>query len=136
MAIKVKLREKPISKGRKSLYLDFYPPITHPTTGKQTRREFLGLYIYVKARTPILKIHNTDTKKIAESIRQKRENFLNKPEIYNEYEKAQLLLKNNRERCFLTYFNKLTQKRTNSNFANWSSALKYLTDFSDGYIKI
>ena len=32
MAIKVTLREKLISKGKKSLYLDFYPPIMHPKT--------------------------------------------------------------------------------------------------------
>ena len=40
-ATKVFLRDKKISKGRKSLYLDFYPPIKHPVTGKETRREFL-----------------------------------------------------------------------------------------------
>jgi hypothetical protein len=44
--IKVTLRNKPISKGRKSLYLDFYPAIPHPDTGKTTRREFLGLYLF------------------------------------------------------------------------------------------
>ena len=76
MATKVSLRQKKISKGRKSLYLDFYPPIPHPKTGEPTRREFLGLYIYEKAKTPIDKQHNTETLKIGESIRQKRENFL------------------------------------------------------------
>jgi hypothetical protein len=90
MTTKVHLREKKISKGRKSLYLDFYPPIPHPKNGKLTRREFLGLYIYEKAKNPIDKQHNADTLKIAESIRQKRENILNKPEIYSEYEKEQL----------------------------------------------
>ena len=51
MTIKVTLRDKPISKGRKSLYLDFYPPISHPETGKPTRREFLGLYTFEKPKT-------------------------------------------------------------------------------------
>lgn len=37
MAIKVSLREKKISKGRTSLYLDFYPPISNPETGKPTQ---------------------------------------------------------------------------------------------------
>jgi integrase len=45
MTIKVTLRQKPISKGRQSLYLDIYPPITHPRTGKLTRREFLDMSI-------------------------------------------------------------------------------------------
>jgi hypothetical protein len=47
MATKVTLRKKGISKGRKSLYLDFYPPILHPKTGEPTRREFLGMYIFI-----------------------------------------------------------------------------------------
>lgn len=45
MATKVKLRQKPISGNRQTLYLDFYPPITDPKTGKLTRREFLGFYL-------------------------------------------------------------------------------------------
>ena len=69
MVIKVSLRQKKISKGRKSLYLDFYPPIPHPETGEPTRREFLRLYIYDKTKTPIDKQHNTETVKIGESIR-------------------------------------------------------------------
>jgi len=76
MTIKVALRKKKISKGRESLYLDFYPAIPHPETGKPTRREFLGLYIFDKIKTPFDKDHNIETLKIAESIRQKRENIL------------------------------------------------------------
>ena len=53
MATKVKLRKKVISGNRLSLYLDFYPPIPHPKTGKPTRREFLGLYILEKPKNPI-----------------------------------------------------------------------------------
>jgi len=41
MAIKVKLRQKPISTSMVSLYLDFYPPIKEDVTGKETRRQFL-----------------------------------------------------------------------------------------------
>ena len=81
MAIKVSLRKKTISQGRKSLYLDFYPAIPHPKTGVPTRREFLGLYIFDKPRNIIDKQHNVNTLNLAEQIRQKRENFLNKPEI-------------------------------------------------------
>ena len=58
MSTKVSLREKKISKGRKSLYLDFYPPIPHSETGEPTRREFLGLYIFEKCKTPFDKQHN------------------------------------------------------------------------------
>lgn len=135
MATKVSLRQKKISKGRKSLYLDFYPPIPHPKTGEPTRREFLGLYIFEKPKTPIDKQHNTETLKIGESIRQKRENFLNKPEIYSQYEKEQLRLKELGEQCFIEYFTKLANKRKASNHDNWVSALNYLETFTNGSLK-
>ena len=135
MATKVSLRQKKISKGRKSLYLDFYPPIPHPETGKPTRREFLGLYIYEKPKTPIDKQHNIETLKIGNSIKQKRENFLNKPEIYSQYEKEQLRLKELGEQCFIEYFTKLANKRKASNHDNWVSALNYLDTFTNGSLQ-
>lgn len=135
MATKVTLRKKTISKGRLSLYLDFYPAITHPETGKPTRREFLGLYIFEKQKTPFDKLHNTETLKIAESIRQKRENILNKPEIYSDYEKEQLRNKEKGERCFIEYFRKLADKRKTSNHDNWVSALNYIESFTNGKLK-
>jgi len=135
MTTKVTLREKPISKGRKSLYLDFYPPIPHHKTGEPTRREFLGLYIYDKPKTPFDKEHNLETRKIGSSIRQKRENQLNKPEIYSQYEKEQLKIKELGEQCFIEYFTKLTKKRKASNHDNWVSALKHLENFTTGSVK-
>lgn len=135
MTIKVTLRRKKISKGRESLYLDFYPAIPHQETGEPTRREFLGLYIYEKPKTIIDKQHNTDQVKIGESIRQQRENFLNKPEIYSEYEKEQLRKKELGEQCFVEYFTTLANKRKASNHDNWISALNYLKDFTGGKLK-
>jgi hypothetical protein len=135
MTTKVTLRQKKISKGRQSLYLDFYPAIPHPETGEPTRREFLGLYIFEKPKTPIDKQHNTETLQIGESIRQKRENFLNKPEIYSEYEKEQLRKKELGELCFIEYFRKLANKRKASNHDNWVSALNYIEAFTKGKLK-
>ena len=43
---KVTVRKRPIKNGQLSLYLDFYPPVRHPKTGRLTRREYLGIYIY------------------------------------------------------------------------------------------
>ena len=135
MSTKVSLRKKKISKGRKSLYLDFYPPIPHSETGEPTRREFLGLYIFEKCKTPFDKQHNIETLKISESIRQKKENFLNKPEIYSQYEKEKLLLKELGEKCFLEYFKMLAYKRKDSNHSNWVSAYNYLSDFANGTLQ-
>ena len=46
MAIKIKLRQKAISGNRHALYLDFYPAIINTETGKETRREFLNMYLF------------------------------------------------------------------------------------------
>ena len=46
MAIKVKLRQKPVTGERQCLYLDFYPAVKNPKTGKLTRREFLNMYVF------------------------------------------------------------------------------------------
>lgn len=142
MAIKVSLREKSISKGRKSLYLDFYPAIPNPETGEPTRREFLGIYIFElsdKKKDRIFYELNKEANEknlvIAESIRQQRENALNKPEIYSEHEKEQLRKKENGALNFVDYFKKLANKRKASNHDNWMSALNYLHSYTGGIWK-
>lgn len=135
MAIKVKLREKAISGNRQSLYLDFYPAIPHPETGEPTRREFLGLYLFDKAKNPIDKQHNKETLQLAEQIRQKRENHLNKPEIYTGYELEQKRIKERGEQNFVEYFKTLANKRKASNHDNWVSAYNYLETFTKGILK-
>ncbi|MCF8255754.1 MAG: site-specific integrase [Bacteroidia bacterium] len=135
MAIKVKLREKKISGNRHSLYLDFYPAIPHPETGKPTRRDFLGLYLFDKSKNPFDKQHNKETLQLAEQIRQKRENHLNKPEIYTGYEKEQLKIKEKSEQNFVEYFKSLADKRKASNHDNWVSAYNYLNTFTNGNLK-
>lgn len=135
MAIKVKLREKIISGNRQSLYLDFYPAIPHPKTGKPTRREFLGMYLFENAKNPLDKQHNKETIQLAEQIRQKRENYLNKPEIYTGYEKEQLKIKERGEQNFVAYFKSLADKRKASNHDNWLSAYNYLETFTKGNLK-
>ena len=135
MATKVKLRQKPISGNRQSLYLDFYPAIPHPETGAPTRREFLGLYLNNKAKNPIDKQHNKETLQLAEQIRQKRENHLNKPEIYTGYELEQKRIKELGEQNFVAYFKSLADKRKASNHDNWVSSYRYLETFTKGKLK-
>jgi integrase len=65
MSIKVTLRQKPISKNRQSLYLDFYPAITDPKTGISSRRRFLGSYIFEDLQ---------DVKKRLKSIQDDKDN--------------------------------------------------------------
>lgn len=59
MGIKIKLRQKPISGNRQSLYLDYYPHIKNDK-GELTRREFLNLYLKDEIEHELLKY--TDAK--------------------------------------------------------------------------
>lgn len=71
--VKVFLREKKLKNNKRGLYLDFYPPIKHPETQKETRREHLGLYIYERPKIETEKEHNRETKMLGENIRSKRQ---------------------------------------------------------------
>ncbi len=125
---KVKLRTKDISGNRKSLYLDFYPPITHPDTGELTRREFLGLHLYDKPKTPFDKQHNIDTKALAENIRATRQ-----IEIQNG--QYGFLSTNDLNANFVDYFKELADKHNQRNREIWLCALHYLKEFSGGTIR-
>ncbi len=135
MAIKVTLRQKPISKGRESLYLDFYPAINIVGTDKTTRREFLGLYIHKKPKSPMDKVNNKQNLLLAEQIRQKKENELNKPEVYTAFELEQLKAKEKGELSFIAYFEQLMDKRKGKNYDVWFSSFYYLKAFTNERLK-
>lgn len=134
MAIKVTLREKPITGNRKSLYLDFYPGISK-VGGGSTRRNYLGLYITDKCTNPLDKQNNKEILMIAEQIRNFKVNELNKPEIYTGYELEQLKIKELGNKDFVEYFKKLTSKLKGSNFDNWTSTYNYLVVFTKGILR-
>ena len=118
---KVFLREKPISKGRKSLYLDFYPAIVHPDTGKSTRREFLGLYVNAKPRSSDEKEYNKQTRLLGEKIRSTRQLEIHSG-AFGEITNA----KKNTD--FVLFFQDMAEKKYTSegNYGNWLSVLKQL----------
>ncbi|MBD2752477.1 site-specific integrase [Spirosoma validum] len=126
--IKVHLRKKPISNGRTSLYLDYYPAIPHPDTGKPTRREFLGMYLFNRPKTPADKEQNAEALALAETIRAKRQ-------IDVQMGAYGFLSKRQRMACFVEYFEQLAAKRKGSNADNWTSALYYLQDFTGGTLR-
>lgn len=154
---KVTLRMKPITGNRQTLYLDYYPPIPHPITGKSTRREFLKLFIVDEIEheqqfyndsegkkqrriVPVLdkkarerkvrleqidKKHNKETVALAQNIRAQRQLAVQKGNygfLSDEKENSD----------FVTYFEQLAKKRKGSNSDNWTSALHFLKDFTDG----
>lgn len=68
----VTLRSKKLANGKLSLYLDYYPEIINPKTGKPTRREFLKLKIFENPKNEIEREHNSTQVQLAEQIRAKR----------------------------------------------------------------
>jgi integrase len=118
----VKVREKVISKGRKSLYLDFYPAIINPSTGQTTRREFLGLYIYARPKNEIEKEYNAEKRAIAEATRGLREVSIKNNEFgFIDKEKGKA--------DFLEYFKHVAEKR---NDKNWLVAYKHFEAYTKG----
>lgn len=114
----VRLREKELSNGSRSLYLDIW----HEGIRKY---EFLKLHL-VRPLNAIDRVNNKKTHQLAEDIRAKR----------------QLELQNNsygfssgfkQDTNFIEYFKSLIEKRKNSkgNHGNWHSTLKHLENYSD-----
>jgi integrase len=135
MAVKVTLRKKPISEKRQSLYLDFYPAIENVNTGRLSRREVLGMYIFDNTRNPLDGAHNKNTLQLAEQIRQKRESDLNKPEIYNTLEQEQIKKNKRQDGDFIAYFKKLAEKKNHSNRFIWLGSCDFLKLYKKNGLK-
>ncbi len=123
---KVFLREKKISRNRKSLYLDFYPPIIHPETKKPTRREHLKLYIYERPKSENEKDHNKETKMLGESIRSQRQ-----LDVQSGY--YGFLSTRNSKKNFTAFFDSFTEtkrKTSKSNYESYVSIGKYVKAFA------
>jgi len=124
---KVKLRTKPIKGNRQTLYLDFYPPI-QKTNGKITRREFLGLYIFDKPKTPVEKQFNKETKALAQNIWAKRQLEIQS----NQYG---FLSSKDQDANFINYFRVLAEKHEQTTRKIWFIVLHYLQKFTGGTLR-
>lgn len=117
----VKLREKDLTNGNKSLYLDIY------RDGKRVR-EFLKLYL-IKATTPIQKEQNKQTLLMAQSIKAKRQIDIQNGEYgFSSHFKINT--------PFLEYYRKLCEdrhgnKESRGNWGNWYSCLQHLQRYCD-----
>ncbi|NOU62266.1 site-specific integrase [Marinifilum caeruleilacunae] len=118
---KVSLRRRPISRGRYSLHLDYYPGIRNPVTMRISRYENLGIYIYQSPKTAIQKEYNQEMLRKAEAIRSIRvQNLIN--EDYGFLDKHKL------KACFLTYFREKALAKNMKSF----SAYKHFENFVKG----
>ncbi len=122
----VTLRTKKLAKGKLSLYLDYFPEIISPKTGKPTRREFLKLYIYEKPKNDIEKNHNSTQVQLAEHIRARRLMDLRNKE-YGLKEHIDIDVN------FYEYYNSIVTEYYNNGtkgtYSAWKSSLDYWEKF-------
>jgi hypothetical protein len=115
--VKVKLREKELKSGLTSFYLDYYPPIVDPKTGKSTRREFLKMYIDKKTKYPLEKQKNQIIKSAAEEKKIDRENKF----LTGAFESGSFFAQ---KESFLQYF-KLECKNRASSEGNFNNRITF-----------
>jgi integrase len=132
----VSLRRKPIAGGMLSLYLDFYPPIINPETGKPTRRQFLGLYVHDekalkilrKRITPLDKKQDKETETLAENIRSQRQVEISK-------ESFGFLIKETTQESFFEFFKSFVEQRKIENHSlrvNYKNMFNHFEQFCKG----
>ncbi len=118
----VTLRSKKLAKGKLSLFLDFYPEIINPKTGKPTRREFLQLKIFENPKNELEREHNSTQVQLAEQIRAKRlMDIRNKEYGLKEHMDLDINFYNFFEGVVTDYYN----NGSKGNYHSWKSSLAY-----------
>ncbi|WP_084680271.1 site-specific integrase [Chryseobacterium luteum] len=117
---KVSLRKKAITKGRQTLFLDIYPPVPNPKTGKMQRKYYLKIFVYSRPRTELEKEHNKETLSLGEHIRAKRQ-----LDIQNR--RFDFLSESKLKSNFIDFFEEEAGKRPGS--ANWEMSVRYFKAF-------
>lgn len=117
----VSLLRRPITNGRISLYLDFYPAIRNPETMKMTRREYLGIYIYAKPANDIERNFNRQMLEKAEAIRCLRvTSLINEQFDFLDHDKMR--------GDFLAYFKKMCRKK----YEKWDTVYRHFYNYVGG----
>ena len=117
----VRLREKKLSNGNVSLYLDI-------CRNGRRHKEYLKLYL-IDAKTPLEREQNRQTLATAQAVKSKR-----LIEIQNgEYTFTRQFKENT---PFLEYYRKMVEERrknpeSQGNWGNWRSCLRYLEIYCD-----
>ncbi len=118
----VSLLRRPITNGRLSLYLDFYPAIRNPETMKMTHREYLGIYIFAKPRNDAEREFNRLMIERAEAIRCMRvTSLINEKFDFLDHEKM--------KSDFLAYY----KKKCRGQDQKWDIVYKHFFNFVQGH---
>jgi len=122
----VTLREKKIANDKSSLYLDYFPPIISPKTGKETRREFLKLSVYNNPSSLIEKEHNKTTIEFAQIIRAKRLVQIKNREFgFKDNIEFNINMVDYYNTIVLEYYN----KGSHNNYMTWKASFNYFKKF-------
>ncbi len=120
--ISLKLKLKSLKVNRSSYFLHVYDP-----SSRKRRREYLGLYIHTKPRNQTERIHNAETKRIAEAVFSKR---------ILEAQQGRYGISKPREAdvSFIEFVEQLIQKKretaSQTTIGNWISMMNFLREFT------
>ncbi|MFE3866470.1 tyrosine-type recombinase/integrase [Flavobacterium sp. LS2P90] len=128
----VSLRKKALANNKSSLYLDYFPPIVNPKTGKESRREFLGLQVFEKPKDEIEKAHNKSTLEYADLLRAKRLTQI-RDKKYGFKENITYNVD------FIEFYTSVVEEYynngTKSNHSSWNASLNYFKAFAGTSLK-
>jgi integrase len=129
--ISVTLRRKKLKSEKESLYLDYYPEIIDPNTGKKSRREFLELHIFINPKNQEEKKFNNDALEVANLVKSKRElQIRNKEFGFKENVNISIDFVNFYQTIVDEYYNKTSE----SNYNTWKASFNHFENFSNGII--
>lgn len=123
----VTLRKKALANNKSSLFLDYFPPIINPKTGKESRREFLGLQIFDKPKDEIEKTHNKSTLEFADLVRAKRLTQIRDKEYGF---KENITYNVDFIEFYVSIVDDYYNNGTKSNHSGWNASLNYFKAFA------
>lgn len=125
---KVTLRQRKLVSGKITLYLDFYPPLINPQTGKPLRKEYLKLHMVPNPKSDTDRMFNKQTLALAENIRAKRQMAL-QAEDYGFLDRERL------SGSFMDFYRDVVRKKGGLNCDTWFMSQRYLLSFSGEDLK-
>lgn len=125
---KVKMRMRSITNSRKSIVLDYSPPLKNPATGKLHRFETLKLYIYDEPVDQWERQHNKETMTLARTVCAQRQ-----LDIQNR--RFGFLSDAIRNSSFIDFFKIETRKKQQSLSDDWAMGLRYFIAFAGHDLK-
>ncbi len=123
----VTLRKKKIADNRQSLYLDYFPPIISPKSGKESRREFLGIYVFTTPKNDQEIKHNKMEMQAAEIIKSSRQMQL-RDKKFGMKENITYNVD------FIKFYGSIVEEYfnigTKSSYASWNASFNYFKIFA------